>query len=135
MGQAGCAGARAGGGDQIWLRATGRRDVARRARERDRRLLPSGLLRDLRLLLEDDVQRAAAIRASAGKERLDRSLECPLLGGPQLPLPLKGEGRVRVDGVTSQKAQPPFVLVLRPLTHTSSQFGLLALRLRVADQM
>src|SRR3989441_8391171 len=72
MGQAGRAGARAGGGDQIWLRAAGGRDVACRAREGDRRLLPARLLRDLRLLFEDDLQRAAALRSSAGEQRPDR---------------------------------------------------------------
>src|SRR2546422_11525865 len=65
-------GARAGGGDQIWLRAAGGRDVACRAREGDRRLLPARLLRDLRLLFEDDLQRAAALRSSAGEQRPDR---------------------------------------------------------------
>src|SRR2546422_3267315 len=53
-------GARAGGGDQIWLRAAGGRDVACRAREGDRRLrseehtseLQSRLHLVCRLLLE-----------------------------------------------------------------------------------
>src|SRR5205823_86623 len=72
LGEARRAGARPGGGDQIRLRATGRRDVARRAREGDRRLLPAGLLRDLRLLLEDDLPRAAALRSSADEEGRDR---------------------------------------------------------------
>src|SRR5207245_6634948 len=66
------AGARGGGGDQIWLRAAGGRDLACRAREGDRRLLPARLLRDLRLLFEDDLQRAAALRSSAGEQRPDR---------------------------------------------------------------
>src|SRR3989441_7878689 len=72
MDQAGCAGARAGGGAQVWIGETGGGDVGCRIGEGDRRLLPAGLLRDLRLLLEDDVQRAAAIRASAGEQRPDR---------------------------------------------------------------
>src|SRR2546426_5678261 len=82
MGQAGRAGARAGGGDQIWLRAAGGRDVACRAREGDRRLLPARLLRDLRLLFEDDLQRAAALRSSAGEQRPDRDR----IGGASPPI-------------------------------------------------
>src|SRR5256712_9356329 len=88
MGQAGRAGARAGGGDQIWLRAAGGRDVACRAREGDRRLLPARLLRDLRLLFEDDLQRAAALRSSAGEQRPDRDR----IGGASLPSTLTCDG-------------------------------------------
>src|SRR2546425_2635423 len=64
--------ARAGGGAQVRIGETGGGDVGCRIGEGDRRLLPAGLLRDLHLLLEDDVQRAAAIRASAGEQRPDR---------------------------------------------------------------
>src|SRR2546425_13284675 len=101
MGQAGRAGARAGGGDQIWLRAAGGRDVACRAREGDRRLLPARLLRDLRLLFEDDLQKAAALRSSAGEQRPDRDriggAFCPnnptVSGGVPLAAPPPHGGR------------------------------------------
>src|SRR5256885_16769789 len=114
MGQAGRAGARAGGGDQIWLRAAGGRDVACRAREADRRLLPARLLRDLRLLFEDDLQRAAALRSSAGEQRPDRDR----IGGACRPITLTCDGGTRAlrGGALAQPPRPaaPFFAVSPP---------------------
>src|SRR5256885_13865649 len=104
MGQAGRAGARAGGGDEVWLRAAGGRDVACRAREGDRRLLPARLLRDLRLLFEDDLQRAAALRSSAGEQRPDRDR----IGGARRPITLTCDGEpVALRGGPVAEQPPP----------------------------